>query len=364
MEFANLEQSEITLFGKGNNEIQMKFPIPPELMYNLRIKRVGIQDLEVDVSSFPRFVPSLSWWNSNSQTYSAGSSNDTNVNNNGFSGQKNQLGYFFVIRKNDNTRACTSWVTWSNPNNINSANISNSTDQRAIYLTPYYYCYNFMDFLDMCQSAIVAGLTDVLGSAPTAVPTFLYYADSKTFKLTIPQSLGTTWNIEISQSLRDLFNFQVVPINFGSYTTPAMQVSTYQILWTNVSVAEEDFNASCKVSSAIYPFDLYMLECTNLPINTMNFVSTKTQILYQSDLRKKILKRWRKQYDAIERDQILTIEQQDEIDRLRPMLEDRVQDDKLTFVLWVRTSREQEYIEWTMPQNQQIKFLLNTYSLA
>lgn len=367
MNFANLEQSEITLFGPGNNEVQMKFPVPPELQYNLRTKRVGIQDLEIDVSSFPRFVPALAFWDPNVMLYTAGSSADTFTGNNGFSGQKDQLGYYFVIRKNDNTRACTSYVTWSNPNNITYN--ATLTDSRTIYLTPYYYCYNVMDFLDMCQATILAGLTNVLGSAPAEVPTFLYYADSKTFQLTLPQSLGTDWNIEMSKSLKELFNFQTTAINLGVNTatisnpTPLM-IPTYQIEWTNVSIAEDDFNASCKVSNTIYPFDLYFLECATLPINRMSFISTRTTVYSGADLQSRVLKRWRKQYNAIERDEILEIDTEDQIDKLKPMDQNKIEDPLLTFVLWVRTRREQEYIEWRMPQNHQIKFLLNTYSLV
>lgn len=362
MNFADLQQTEVTLYGKGNNIVQMKFPVPPELKYNLRTKRVGIQDLEIDVSSFPRFVPTLSFWFGDVQQYKAGSANDMEAGNNGFNGEKDQLGYFFVIRKADNSQACTSWVTWSNPNNIPYNN--NFTDRRTTYLTPYYYCYNFMDFLDMCQQALVAGFTTVLGSAPLAVPTFLYYPITKTFKLTLPQSLGADWNIEMSNSLKEMFVFQSANINLGIRQDTNATVPTYQILWTNVSVSEDDYNASCSVSNTIYPFDLYFLECSTLPINKVSFISTRTQVLSGADFQSKIVKRWRKHYNAIERQQILEVETEEQIDKLRSFDKNTIDDDLLSFVMWVRTRREQEYIEWAMPVNQQIKFLLNTYSLV
>ena len=158
MNFANLEQSEITLYGQGNNDVMMKFPVPPELQYNLATKRVGIQDMEIDTRSFPRFIPQLLWYDTNVNSYTGGSTVQNRIGDSDF---YDVLGYFFVIRKNDNSISCTSFVQWSNPNNFTTFPTLNGPDPRTIYLTPYYYCYNFMDFLDMCQQAIVAGLTNV-----------------------------------------------------------------------------------------------------------------------------------------------------------------------------------------------------------
>ena len=221
-----------------------------------------------------------------------------------------------------------------------------------------------MDFLDMCQQAIVAGLTNVLGTAPTSVPTFLFYPATQTFRLTIPQTLGDDYNIEMSSSLKDLFNFQTTQISLGYNILSNNPITTYQIVWTNVGTVEDDYNASCRISNNIYPFDLYMLECSTLPINPMTFVSTRTRIFNGADLQKKIVKRWRNQYDMLDRYTSLTLDTEEQTDKLRPMTASKMNDNVLTFILWVRTRREQEYLEWALPQGNQIKFLLNTYALV
>ena len=135
MNFANLEQSEITLYGQGNNDVTMKFPVPPELQYTLMSKRVGIQDMEIDTQGFPRFVPQLFWYDADVNSYKTGAVIDNEIGGGDF---YDALGYFFVIRKNDNSIACKSVVQWSNPNNFTSFPTFNGPDPRSIYLTPYY----------------------------------------------------------------------------------------------------------------------------------------------------------------------------------------------------------------------------------
>jgi hypothetical protein len=168
----------------------------------------------------------------------------------------------------------------------------------------------------------------------------------------------------MSSSLKDLFNFQTTQISLGYNILSNNPVTTYQIVWTNVGTVEDDYNASCRISNNIYPFDLYMLECATLPINPMTFVSTRTRIFNGADLQKKIIKRWRNQYDMLDRYTSLTLDTEEQTDKLRPMSANKLNDNVLTFILWVRTRREQEYLEWALPQGNQIKFLLNTYALV
>ena len=356
MEFTNLQQSEVTLIGNGNNVMQ--YPIPPELQQGLRTKRVGIQNLEIDASSFPRFVPLLAHFNTNSKNYLAGSTNDSSASYNDF--DSNMTEHFFVIRKNDNTRACTSWVLWSNPNNIQEPFLGNLSN-RSMYLQEYFYCYNFMDFLDMCQTALVVGFTDVLGVAPTTNPIFIYDAESKVFELSIPLDLTADWNVEMSQSLKNIFNFQTIKINTGYNSVTNLPISTYQVLYTQIGIQEQFLRSVCKVSNTVYPFDLFFIE-VNLPFNRIIFNKSGNS-MEQVDLQKRVLRQWRKQYNAIEREEIISIDTEDITDKLKPMINDAIQDNYLQFTLWVRARNPQEYIEWPLPVGQTIKFLLNTYSI-
>ena len=287
MDFRNMNTSELTLVRADNSRLELSCVVPPELQKDLYTKRVGIEELSVDTSKIPRFIPTvaLTQFTSTVTNYWGGSSNDsqlpppanTNLN-------IDVLNYFINYRQKDNSRCYTSFVMWNDPNNLPAPNI-NIVDATSVYSLPYFFCYNFMDFMSMVEYSINVAIETYTGAPiPDGQQAlFKYDALSKTYQLSIAQTYLTNFDIEFSEGLYELFRFQSIQINSGSNTQLNIPVTTYQIQFNDRFGIGDTFyyNSVCEVKNTIFPFDLMFLT-TNLPVQPTYFINSVDQNLAQT----------------------------------------------------------------------------------
>lgn len=368
MNFPSLKQCEISLcktVNDSNNTPILKCPTPNQLRVNLDAKRVGIENLLITMDKIPRFIPEYGGSpNSSYFNYTAGSTSDTKINNPDFG--VNILNYFVNVRKLDNSEAVTSYVTWTNPNNLQKPNNMYYTPSN-VYYEPYYYSYNFMDFVTCVQVAINEAFTEILGAPITNPCIFQFDASSNTFILQMDNTYEATYDIEFSPNLKQLFNFQTSAVNLGYLTTPASPrtyIQSYLIQWSDFteSIGSVTYTvATCKISNTIYPFDLFILSC-DLPINTIDFFSSYDNAI-SIDKSKKVLFMWRKDFDAIDMPVKLEINNEGVANKLKNFTANSFDNNYISFTFSMRTRRDNIYIDWVFQPSDKIEFTLNTYSL-
>ena len=57
MNYANLQQTEITLYGNGRTNLTC--PVPQYLKQNLISKRIAVQDFYMTMKNIPKFIPKI-----------------------------------------------------------------------------------------------------------------------------------------------------------------------------------------------------------------------------------------------------------------------------------------------------------------
>jgi hypothetical protein len=367
MDFRNMQTSELTLVQAPNNT-GLSCPIPPELQQDLYTKRVGIQDLVIDTSQIPRFIPQVALTKNvfSVLNYRAGSNADyalppplaTNLN-------IDVLNYFINYRAKDNSSCYTSYVMWNDPNNLPPPRVAD-VDELSVYLLPYFFCHNFMDFISMVQYSINVAIETVVGNPipDTQKCLFKYDASTKTYQLSVAQQYLANFDIEFSESLYELFRFQSTQINVGyNLFLNNAPVTTRQLVWNDRFELDGVlyYNAVTDVKNTIFPFDLFFLT-TNLPLQQTYFINSADQNIAQAEAYT-ILHKWRIQGNALELQEYLNIQPENLSNRLKSLTGNKVGDTRLRFQLYVRTRREQELIEWQVPQNEQIQMSLATYSV-
>lgn len=370
MDFRNMSQSELTLEPVNRNDNILKCPVPPELRENLRIKKVGIQEMVVDTSKIPKFVPQVAYpYGAQSITfYKGGSSNDSIVPPpEQLIINQDALQYFINYRANDNSKCITSVVMWNDPNNLPVPN-SSVVDSISVYSLPYYHCYNFMDFLTMVQLTINNAIATNLGNPIPAgkESLFKYDASTKTFQLTVCDEYVTNHKIEISQSLQDIFRFQSAQINAGFLQSPGnpdYPYNTYQITFNDIFAVGSNtfYQATNDVKNTIFPFDLCFIT-TNLPVPPVTFINSADQNIGEAT-KFNILHKFRIKGNVLEMNEYLDIAPTNVVNRLKTLLDDSFNSQHLTFSMYFRTRVEHEFIKWTFPIDEEIDISLVTYNV-
>ena len=370
MDFRNYNSSELTLELSNVAQSNLQCVVPPELQQNLYGKRVGIEELQLDTSQIPRFIPQVALTKNvysvvnyrggatttNTQIPSAGG---TNMN-------IDCLNYFINYRKKDNTECYTSFVMWTDPNNLPAPRVG-LVDEISVYSMPYFFCYNFMDFLTMVQKSINVAIETVLNNPIPAgqESMFKYDASTKTYQLSVENNYVLDWDIEFSASLYELFRFQSVQVNVGYQDfVDNAPVTTYRIVWNDRFFVDETlyYNATCEVKNTILPFDLFMLT-TNLPIQPTTFInSVDTNIDQATSFQ--ILHKWRIHGNALEMQEYLNVRPENLVNRLKTLVSNSIGSQTLKFQLIVRTRREHEYIQWQVPLNEQLQISLATFTVV
>lgn len=369
MNFPSLKQAEISLNRTAydsNTSPLLKCPTPSHIQRNLDAKRIGIENLLMTMDKIPRFIPEFGGSSQSSNFYyTAGSTNDQRIGQADFS--HNALNYFVNVRKSDNSQAVTSYLTWTNPNNLNIPSGNIYTSPQNVYYEPYYYSYNFMDFVTITQTAINAGFTAILGTPIPNPCLFLFDASNSTFILQMDTTYDNTYVIEFSENLKQLFNFQTQTINLGyasNTSNPRTYMSTFLIQWSDLTetVGASSYTmATCKISNTIYPFDLFILS-SDLPVNTVDFFSSNDNAM-TLDKSKKVLFMWRKDFNAIDMPIKFEIINEGVANKLKNFTASNFDNNFISFTFTMRTRRENLYIDWIFQPSDKIEFTLNTYSL-
>jgi len=365
-----MTQSELTLEPINRNDAILKCPCPLELRENLRTKKVGIQEMVVDTSKIPKFVPQVafSYGPTSATLYKGGSSNDSIIPPpEQILANQDALQYFINYRANDNSKCITSIVMWNDPNNLPVPNPS-IVDEISVYSLPYYHCYNFMDFLTMIQLTINNAIATNLGNPIPAgkESLFKYDASTKTFQLTVCDEYVTNHKIEISQSLQDIFRFQAFQINTGFFTTGGtdeIPYNTYQITFNDIFAVGSNtfYQSTTDVKNTIFPFDLCFVT-SNLPIPSVTFINSVDQNIGEAT-KFNILHKWRIIGNVLEMNEYLNVKPDNVVNRLKSLLNNEFNNQNIEFSLYFRTRIEHEFIKWTFPIDEEIDISLVTYDI-
>ena len=372
--FSDLRTRRISLIGDGRHPA-MNVPLPLILRDNLLTKRIGIRDMTLDTTSLPRFVPSI-FVNSGSnlQNFDTGAP-DSIYTPRDIDFDVDITNYYVIIRKKaadpllqpEGTRACCSFVVWNDPNNLSKAPRPNEVTPFTVYALPYYYSYNFMDFLTMVETAINKGYEKLFGSYPTNPVYLVYEAETQTFNLSaVPDMAGdnSQYQIEFSQNLYDIFRFQHVQINPSYFTNTNIHIPTYVIKFSPISVDYGNvnyLNTTCRSTNNIFPFDLFFLEC-NLPLQQTLFSSSNDTSI-NDEQPYTILYEWKIKQNALNLDDYLTEERTNLVERLKQFNENYMQGDKLRCRLFARTRKEGFFIELVLQAGEKLEFGLNVYNV-
>lgn len=386
MNFGTLNRENITLHSDGRKS-SMTVSTPISLLENLKVKRMAVKQMTIDIKSFPQFIPELSITDE-LLNYNAGAI-ATNLSIGQPTGNFDSivlgayLGYFVTVRDLNGLRSATVYVQYLNPNNIpvivpplNMMNapvkdIMNYLNQQRYY-NPYYFMYNYLDFLQYVASAIDKGYNALnVGAELTAgQKTYCTYDQAnKTYSLSVSAQLSN-YVVEFSSSLHNLLKFNAQLINntgtFFKTDNPGVKYfsNVYRLIFNPLQVYIDNnlyLNVSAKVINNIFPFDTFILECPTLPLNQMYFRSSK-DILQSFSMRFNAVKVWKKKINILEMDQNLYDETLDAPDDAVGFTGNQQISSFLEFKLFAK-SKEGNYLEWTFPEGEAIEFILNIYNV-
>lgn len=377
MNFASVQKENITLIGNGKTSA-MKIPTPNCLQNNLLHKRIGIKSVTIDTSSIPRFIPRLIDWSQFS--YSSGATVDNLVFPTGGALNillvaMNFLGYFVVLRKNDNTRACQSFVEYGNPNNLDQPQYLSTTmetmisRQAQINFTPFYFMYDFSDFLEYVSTAIDHAFETLEPVTPYNPSYFVYDAATKTFELMVDVNIITNYHLEFDDALFKLFRFNSKKINNVGTSTgdglPAFYYPTNRIRFqpfVKYIGTDPYYNATCEVKNNIFPYNTFIIECQSLPLQYFNFRSTK-DTTNNCDNSFQSLKVWKKEFNSMNMDENLYDKSTDIADDANNFTSNTLGGQAfLTFRLILKTP-DDIFIDWILRENEKIDAILFIYDV-
>lgn len=379
MNLGDRKIDNITLYSDGNSP-SMKVGTPDKLKDNLTLKKIGFKKITINSYNLPQFIPDIP--KRNLMTYTPGSANDLVINDpNSTANIAVALGYFVVVRTKDNNQACASWLKYNNPNNIvpsfanyNITNVPNPTNADVYdvlepqkYELPYYYMYNFTDFLKYVAQAIDDGIKAVTPTSGFPSTICIYDNVSKCFNLSINNTVDITYYIEFSESLYKLLRFNAKTINnLGTTTINNVQYfqNTYRIEFLAINRVINGFtyvNSVSRIKNLIGPFDTFILECPSLPLQYTTFRSSKDAFQSYSATFKAV-KIWKKKLNILDMDENIYDEELDLADDLFSFTSDQPSGQYLEFRLIVKTQNG-KFIEWVFPKEEVLEGLLYTYDI-
>jgi hypothetical protein len=352
MNYANLQQAEITLDGKGRNELSC--PVPSWLLQHLIPKRIAVQDFYMTMGSIPKFIPRIA--TAETIAYGLGNAGATGSNESNSSMVPiNQTDYFINCRDSTNTNCFTAYIEWTNPNDAQTP-IGQYT-QADCEISPYFLCFNLMNFVSMIQTALNLAVTNIVGGPLSSPCAFTYDVESDTFNISIPQTYDA-YSIELSPSLKRLFNFETTLVRLGT-------IYTHKIIWSPILISINDVdcvNSACKGSTSLFPYDRLILT-TNLPITPTTFLDNSMTNFSQASDDLNVLFMLRRFDERIGVDVSVSDENTNMIERARTFIQEKHTDSMLSFRILLRSKATKNFIEWALPPGEKIELTLNTYNL-
>jgi hypothetical protein len=342
-QYMNLKQTVLTL--EGSNSPTVYSEIPAVLNNNLRTKAVGISNMYLSNTNIPIFIPKLA--TPGTMNFTPGAATNTILNN---TDTQNVLDYFVVIRNQNNTQAVMNYINWGPMNKDAMTPPPFVPDVNSIFTCPYYYCFDFMKFLNIVNGSIQQAIFQLTS---TGEQTFLIYdAESNTFNLAVPSGLQLQISIEFSDSLLEL-------LPFSTTRTP---YRTNKIDWSQMEITvngDTYSNATAPLYDTIFPFDLVLLH-TNMPLVPIEFISNR-QSAYP--LNRPVVFMFRKQNPGLSIYNAFVAANDYLFDKVHQFTQDQPDSSKMNLTLILRTRQNKNYIEWPIPYGSTLELVLNTYRL-
>lgn len=342
----NMKQTVLSLYGNGTPV--MACELPSCFADELNSKAVSVQQMYMTNTSIPIFVPELI--SETTASYSPGATTSHVLGN---TGGLNRLDYFFVFRKYDDNSAATACiVNWapSNPNAMTPPAFI--PDENSVFTTPYFHCFDFTQFLMMCNEAVTAAINDVTPLADYIV--FSLDESSQTFNLSIPSSLSSSeYQLEMSPKLAKLFPFNSTKTNYG----------TFAIRWSNLLQEVngiEYYNACAPIYDTIFPFDSILLS-TDLPLFPIEFISNRASAY---PLQKSVMFQFRKINAGLNIYDHFIASNDYMLDKAHRFTQNNPANGRrMSITLILRTRKNENYLEWNFPSDSKLELVLNTYSV-
>lgn len=342
-------RQEINLTLKGNGTSTMTCDMPSALQSNgLLSKALGVSSLYFNNTNIPVFIPELA--TQNTLTQNAGSTGTNTILGN--TDLINATDYFVIFRSYANDAACKSIVQWNQTRNISPPN--STPDENSVFTTPYYYSFDFPDFISRVEDAILKAIQNI-----TAVNGVVLLLDesTNTFNLSITDNVtlasSTPYSVEFSEKLIKLFPFQSTKTTFG----------TYKIKWQQLEIqldTNEYFTTSTPLQDTIFPFDYVLINC-NLPMIPVEFISNE---ISQIPLGRKVFFKFRKSNVGLNIYNFFEATNSYLFDKLHRFTQDESPDQKLRLTLILRTKKNKNYLEWNFPSDCEMCFDVSVFSVV
>lgn len=355
LNFANITTSDFVLKGTGQN-VHIKAKTPQCLKKDLMCKRLLCQSVHVTTNSIPRFIPTLA--TEARYAYQNGAT-VTAWDNIGVANPLERVtntDYFVNIRSLDNTECYTSELFWNNMNNVEQPPyyVPDNTD---VFYIPYYYCYDIINFLDIIANALNIGFVQATGAPLTYNCAVLFDAETNTVSINVPTNLGNAWNIELGPSLADLLGMATTNINLGTFVTKQIKWSPLLVDINGVAY----LSVSAKLQPNFFPFDRYVIS-SSLPVTPVTF-HVSTDPIEGGALQQNVVFMWRPNDMQIQSGYPITITNDNMFEKQKTFEQDTFTDIQIEFKLLVRIKKNQNWIEWVIPDGEQMEITLNTVRL-
>lgn len=385
MNLGNLSKENLTLYSDGKNA-SMKITTPISLIENLRTKRIGIKQLTIDSSSFPQFIPEVQT-KPEQQNYNPRGTITANVIGT-YAGADwdsiilgRYLAYFVVLRTKNNEHSCASFLQYQNPNDfpqlnqpsnfgsLTSLEIGKYIDEQR-YKNPYYWMFNFTDFLNYISKAIDDAFNNLEPANPQPSTICLYDQANKTFHLSIAKYIYDNYYLEFSPELFKLLKFNATTINdVGTYTIPPNPTinyfaKTYRIQFNPIETflnSDVYFSTVARAQNNIFPFDTFILESVSLPVKKTYFRSSKDESrTFTANFN--VVKLWKKKINILEMNQNIYSENEDITDDSTNMTFDNNFNNFIDFKL-IAKGTNGEFVEWVFPEGESIEMIMYIYDI-
>jgi hypothetical protein len=332
---------------QGNNTPDIVCDLPVALKTNLTQKALGVGTMTMNNSNIPVFIPEL--MSEETNNYDCGTTGTSTYI--GKTGGINALDYFLVFRRADNSEAVMAVVQWI-PQPSQKVPFS-VPDENSVFTTPYYYCFDFMNFLGMITSQLNNA---ILVYEPSTISSLNLDSETNTYNLYIQDNISMLmdYQLEFSPKLKELLPFETVEVNLGSSKTYRVNWNTFTMSINNVKY----WNASAPMYD-VFPFDLILMNC-NLPMIPIEFVSN---VASAYPLQKEVFFMFEKAEPGINIYNKFRLVNDYLYDKLHRFTQDKPATNKFKTILILRTKKNKNYLEWNYPSTSEITLSLSVFEL-
>jgi hypothetical protein len=254
----------------------VRFRKPEFFKKNLDKKLIRIQKFTLNNKGVPCFIPNRLTSLTNGPYYSSSAGGIGILPQMGAVFGINSLEYFIIIRSVNTSHVSSAsqqsflQLIPENPNTVPP--IAPIDDDVTYYLTPYYYYFNFTDFLSLVEININNAYGAMLGSSVyKQYASFVLSNDGIT--LYIDTGVQSQFIIEFSQSLIDILPFKSL---LSPYTVGA---KSYMIEFPVFQFPSAGVNyniASCPLYESIFPFSELLINSDDMGVNYTIFLNNDT----------------------------------------------------------------------------------------